>query len=72
MTIRPLVTLALALIAIPALAAPPSAAERTMIATIDAEQQRTLALLERAVRENMTPKDIKAAIKTWRADWYRT
>ena len=30
------------------------------------------ALLERAVRESMAPKDIKAAVKTWRADHYRT
>lgn len=30
------------------------------------------ALLDRAVRENLTPKDIKAAVKTWRPDWYRT
>jgi hypothetical protein len=29
-------------------------------------------LLERAVRENMSPRDIKAAIKTWRPDLYRT
>ncbi len=58
MTIRPLVTLALALIAIPALAAPPSAAERTMIATVDAEQQRTLALLERAVNQNSGTRNL--------------
>jgi hypothetical protein len=30
------------------------------------------ALLERAARENMTPKDIKAAVKNWRADLHRT
>jgi hypothetical protein len=30
------------------------------------------ALLDRAVRENLAPKDIKAAIKTWRPDLYRT
>jgi hypothetical protein len=30
------------------------------------------ALLERAARENMAPKDIKAAIRTWRPDPYRT
>lgn len=29
-------------------------------------------LLERAVRDNLSPKDIKAAIKTWRPDPYRT
>ena len=30
------------------------------------------ALLDRAVRENMKPKEIKAAVKTWRPDHYRT
>lgn len=30
------------------------------------------ALLERAARENLTPKDIKASIRTWRPDPYRT
>jgi Family of unknown function (DUF6526) len=30
------------------------------------------ALLDRAARENLSPKDIKAAIKTWRPDLYRT
>ena len=30
------------------------------------------ALLERSARENLQPKDIKASIKTWRPDLYRT
>ena len=30
------------------------------------------ALLERAARENMAPKDIKASIRTWRPDPHRT
>jgi hypothetical protein len=30
------------------------------------------SLLERAARENLQPKDIKASIKTWRPDRYRT
>jgi len=30
------------------------------------------ALLDRAVRENLSPKDIKATIKHWRPDHYRT
>jgi len=30
------------------------------------------ALLERAAREGMAPKDIKAAIRTWRPDPHRT
>jgi hypothetical protein len=29
-------------------------------------------LLDRAVRENLSPKDIKAAVKNWRPDLYRT
>ena len=30
------------------------------------------SLLERAVRENLSPKDIKASIRTWRPDFHRT
>jgi hypothetical protein len=30
------------------------------------------ALLDRAARENLAPKDIKAAVKNWRADLHRT
>jgi len=30
------------------------------------------SLLERAVRENLSPRDIKASIRTWRPDLYRT
>lgn len=30
------------------------------------------ALLERAARENLSPKDIKAAVKHWRPDLHRT
>lgn len=30
------------------------------------------ALLERAARENLSPKDIKAAVRTWRQDPHRT
>ena len=30
------------------------------------------ALLERAARENLPPKDIKASIKSWRPDLHRT
>ena len=29
-------------------------------------------LLERAARENLKPKDIKASIRTWRPDFHRT
>ena len=58
MTFRPLVALALVLTAAPAFAAPPGAAERTMIATVDAEQARTLALLERAVNQNSGTRNL--------------
>jgi hypothetical protein len=30
------------------------------------------SLLDRAVRENLSPKDIKASIRTWRPDPHRT
>ena len=30
------------------------------------------SLLERAARENLSPQDIKASIRTWRPDPYRT
>ena len=30
------------------------------------------ALLERAARENLKPKDIKASIRVWRPDFHRT
>ena len=46
------------LLATPALAAPPSAAERTMIATVDAEQARTLALLEKVVNQNSGTRNL--------------
>ncbi len=37
-----------------------------------ASDEEFAALLERAARENLQPKDIKAAIKTWRPDFHRT
>ena len=46
------------LLAIPAFAAPPTAAEQTMIATVDAEQARTLALLEKAVNQNSGTRNL--------------
>jgi hypothetical protein len=30
------------------------------------------SLLERAVRENLSPRDIKGSIRSWRPDLYRT
>ena len=50
--------ISLALLATPALAAPPSGAEQTMIATVDAEQARTLALLERTVNQNSGTRNL--------------
>ena len=49
---------ALAFLSTPALTAPPTAAERTMIATVDAEQARTLALLEKAVNQNSGTRNL--------------
>ncbi|MCA1661580.1 MAG: M20 family peptidase, partial [Novosphingobium sp.] len=46
------------LLATPALAAPPTAGERTMIAAVDAEQGRTLALLERTVNQNSGTRNL--------------
>ena len=43
-----------------------------IIALRFASDEELGALLDRAVRENLAPKDIKAAIKTWRPDLYRT
>jgi glutamate carboxypeptidase len=57
--------LALALAAAPALAAPPSPAERTMIATVDAEQARTLALLERVVNQNSGTRNLAGVRATY-------
>lgn len=50
--------LSLFLAAIPAQAAPPSKAERTMIATVDAEQDRHLALLEKLVNQNSGTRNL--------------
>jgi len=46
--------------------------KQQIIALRFASDEELGALLDRAVRENMAPKDIKAAIKTWRPDLYRT
>ncbi len=62
MTINRLASLAFPLIALsfsaPVLAAPPTAVERAMIATVDAEQDRHLALLERLVNQNSGTRNV--------------
>ncbi len=51
--------LSLFLSPIPAQAAPPSKAEQTMIATVDAEQARHLTLLEKLVNQNSGTRNLK-------------
>lgn len=51
--------LSLFLAAMPAQAAPPTKAEQTMIATVDAEQARHLALLEKLVNQNSGTRNLK-------------
>jgi hypothetical protein len=46
--------------------------KQQIVALRFASDEELGALLDRAVRDNMQPKEIKAAIKTWRADHYRT
>ena len=46
--------------------------KQQIVALRFASDEELGALLERAVRENMQPKEIKAAVKKWRADHYRT
>lgn len=46
--------------------------KKQIVALRFASDEELGALLERAVRENLSPKDIKASIKTWRPDLYRT
>ena len=46
--------------------------KQQIVALRFASDEELGALLERAVRENMKPKEIKAAVKKWRADHYRT
>ncbi len=55
--------LAAALVSAPALAAPPTPQERVMIQTIDAEQARSLALLERLVNQNSGSRNLDGVRK---------
>lgn len=45
---------------------------KQIVALRFASDEELGALLERAAREQLTPKDIKASIRTWRSDPYRT
>ena len=45
---------------------------KQIVALRFASDEELGALLERAARENMAPKDIKAADRTWRPDLHRT
>ena len=46
--------------------------KKQIVAVRFASDEELGALLERAARENLSPKDIKASIKTWRPDLHRT
>lgn len=46
--------------------------KKQIVALRFASDEELGALLERAVREKLSPKDIKASIRTWRPDPYRT
>ena len=46
--------------------------KKQIVALRFASDEELGGLLERAVRDNLSPKDIKASIKTWRPDWHRT
>ena len=46
--------------------------KQQIVALRFASDEELGSLLDRAVRENLDPKDIKAAIRNWRPDLYRT
>ena len=46
--------------------------KQQIVALRFASDDELQALLDRAVRDNMAPKEIKAAVKNWRPDHYRT
>lgn len=59
MLLRSALALALVLTPLSAFAAPPTAAERTMIATVEAEQARHLELLEKLVKQNSGTRNLE-------------
>jgi 6-phosphofructokinase len=46
--------------------------KQQIVALRFASDEELGALLDRAVRDNMAPKEIKAAIRNWRPDHFRT
>jgi hypothetical protein len=44
---------------------------KQIIALRFASDEEFVALTERAIKENMAPRDIKKAVKNWRPDFYR-
>ena len=46
--------------------------KKQIVALRFASDEELGALLERAARQNLSPKDIKASIRTWRPDPHRT
>lgn len=57
--LAPAALIAATLLSAPAIAAPPSKAEQAMIATVDAEQDRHLDLLEKLVNQNSGTRNLK-------------
>lgn len=57
--LAPAALIAATFLSTPAFAAPPSKAEQTMIATVDAEAARHLALLEKLVNQNSGTRNLK-------------
>jgi hypothetical protein len=44
---------------------------RQIIALRFASDEEFISLVERALKENLTPKEIKQAVQNWKADYYR-
>lgn len=61
--LRQTLPLAVLLLATPAMAAPPTTAEKAMIATVDAEQARHVDLLEKLVNQNSGTRNLEGVRK---------